>query len=91
MRITTVREFQAHLSGYLRLTEPLVILRYREIVAIVFPQPRKTLGVDLSRELARALGGRVRGVAIRALKGMIRPGRVPAQNGGRRLTKRDRS
>lgn len=69
MRITTVREFQVNLTRLLRTEEPILVFRHRKLAAVVFPQPDKTLGLEMAEELSRGLDAELRRRAERAVRG----------------------
>ena len=51
MRIATVREFRDRAIEMLRTKEPILVLRRGSVAGIFFPQPGKSIPLEMKREM----------------------------------------
>jgi hypothetical protein len=59
MRISTEREFRDDAAGMLRAKAPVLVTRRGRLAGVFFPQPERTLPVELKRELFTILSADV--------------------------------
>ena len=59
MRISTEREFRDDAAGMLRAKAPVLVTRRGRLAGVLFPQPERTLPVELKRELFTTLSADV--------------------------------
>ena len=55
MRISSVREFRDHATGFLRSRDPILVTRRGRLAGVFFPWPEATLPVEFKRELFSVL------------------------------------
>ena len=55
MKISTVREFRDHATGFLRSKDPILVTRRGRLAGLFFPWPEATLQTELKRELCSVL------------------------------------
>lgn len=60
MRISTVREFRDHATGFLRSRDPILVTRRGRLAGVFFPWPEASLPMELKRELFSVLAAEVR-------------------------------
>jgi len=60
MRISTVREFRDHATGFLRSKDPILVTRRGRLAGVFFPWPEASLPLELKRELFSVLTAEVR-------------------------------
>jgi len=59
MKISTVREFRDHATGYLRSKDPILVTRRGRLAGVFFPRPESSLPIEFKRELFAALSSEV--------------------------------
>ena len=59
MKISTVREFRDHATGYLRSKDPILVTRRGRLAGVFFPRPEASLPIEFKRELFAALSSEV--------------------------------
>lgn len=68
MRISTVREFRDHATGFLRSRDAILVTRRGLLAGVFFPWPEASLPIELKRELFSVLTAEVcRQIRKRAL------------------------
>jgi len=60
MRISTVREFRDHATGFVRSKDPILVTRRGRLAGLFFPWPEATLPIELKRDLFSILSSEVR-------------------------------
>ena len=59
MKISTVREFRDHATGYLRSKDPILVTRRGRLAGVFFPRPEASLPIEFKRELFAALSSEI--------------------------------
>lgn len=59
MKLATVRDFRDRATAFFRSKEPIVILRRGVVAGVYFPQPDKTVPLELKREMYSVLSREV--------------------------------
>lgn len=60
MKISSVREFRDHATGFLRSKDPILVTRRGRLAGVFFPWPEGTMPIELKRELFSVLSASVR-------------------------------
>jgi hypothetical protein len=69
MKISTVREFRDHATGYLRSKDPILVTRRGRLAGVFFPRPEASLPIEFKRELFETLSSEIaRQIRKRGLK-----------------------